>query len=226
MKLTSVILCSLAVLCLLVGSANATLIMEVKAVPGPGYEVSADGKTVTVVDPAAVIAMQVWGTIPQSGADANATHYKLQSIYGGISASGLNDAAGTGALALDNTENINGYVAPFNTLSTPAFESPTLLGGAAGFTSTSTASLNYRAAALQTTAVIPGSWKVGMFNWRMTGIGPAGGQVASIQFNKPGAVSAFGTWLAGNIPQTPATANALQLALQLPCRPSFPNPAR
>jgi hypothetical protein len=205
MRKLFLVLGALALVAFCVGSANAGIIMDIKVGPGAGYDVAADGKTVTVTDPAAVLALQVWATV--SGTNAVATDDTIQAVWGAVQATGLNTAVGTGRLQLTDA-GTKGYISPFDNLASQAVTSADTLLGLTG--APAIGMLAYRSASPVVNSSLGQSYPLGTASWAMTGLTGQAGALASINFLLPSPNSVSGaTFRIDNVAKTGTTGASL-----------------
>jgi hypothetical protein len=172
-----VVLATLAIV-MFASSAFAGLMVDVKALAGTGYEVSADGKTVTVLPGTTpAINFGIWATV--SGTDG-VTNEKLQTMAGGVVQTEVIPNASALALADATTK---GYKNPFDTQATAAVTISKNLLGVASATST-TGCLNFRAASAIAAPSDPYSWQLGTFLLNAAP-GAANGIFSSINWSLP-----------------------------------------
>jgi hypothetical protein len=157
----------------LTNAAHAIVTIDIRAVPGPGYDVG-DAQTVTVSHPDATLRFQIWASV--RGTDGMPTNEGLLSITGSILAYDLHPAVATGKLMLDSDSgNPFGYAYPFNTIGTPVTVTDNLLGP-----------LVWRAPAMQPIVQVDQPYLLGTFLYDMTSISDRG-PFAKINFLAPSA---------------------------------------
>ncbi|MCC6123606.1 MAG: PEP-CTERM sorting domain-containing protein [Pirellulales bacterium] len=177
-------------------SSFAGLVMNLTAMPGPGYSVSPDGKQV-IVPPGVPtpILMQVWCSL--SGTNGVFTDDKMQTIAGGVKQTQVQPSGSH----LELTDTVTkGYLAPFDFGSSSAVNVAPLLLGTDGATA-STGSLVYRSASAVTNTSLETHYALGTVQMIAMPQPGTNGVFSTVNWAKAGAYLGGATFVIDNSPK-------------------------
>lgn len=222
MKKLCVALTALAIV-MFASSAFAGLVVNVTAMPGSGYDVSADGKTVTLQPgTTATVMMQVWATL--SGTNGDFLDEKLQTLAGGIQQTHVLPSGS----ALQLTDAVTkGYLNPFDSLASSAVNATPDLLGTAGATNQTNA-LAYRAATAQVNTSLATTYALGTFKFQAVPQVGTNGVFSRINFVKAGSYVGGATFVIDGATKNGLSTSGLPLievGAPVACQVVIPEPS-